>query len=38
MIIGDLPNFYTGTGYVVTPFIALMKTSSDLEKLNKAKF
>jgi 8-oxo-dGTP pyrophosphatase MutT (NUDIX family) len=28
-IIGNLPNFYTGTGYVVTPFIALMKSKSN---------
>jgi 8-oxo-dGTP pyrophosphatase MutT (NUDIX family) len=28
-IIGNLPNFYTGTGYVVTPFIALMKSTSN---------
>ena len=28
-IIGSLPNFYTGTGYVVTPFIALMKSNSN---------
>ena len=24
-IIGKLPKFYTGTGYVVTPFLAIMK-------------
>lgn len=28
-IIGDLPNFYTGTGYVVTPFVALMNPDSN---------
>ena len=32
-IIGDLPNFYTGTGYVVTPFIALMKSESNWQDL-----
>ena len=32
-IIGDLPNFYTGTGYVVTPFIALMKSESKWQNL-----
>ena len=32
-IIGDLPKFYTGTGYVVTPFIALMKSKSNWENL-----
>ena len=32
-IIGDLPNFYTGTGYVVTPFVALMKPDSNWQNL-----
>ena len=32
-IIGNLPNFYTGTGYVVTPFIALMKSESSWKNL-----
>ena len=32
-IIGDLPNFYTGTGYVVSPFIALMKSESKWQNL-----
>ena len=32
-IIGDLPNFYTGTGYVVYPFIALMKSESKWQSL-----
>ena len=32
-IIGNLPNFYTGTGYVVTPFIALMKSKSNWENV-----
>jgi 8-oxo-dGTP pyrophosphatase MutT (NUDIX family) len=34
-IIGNLPKFYTGTGYVVTPYVALMKTSSDWKNLIK---
>ena len=32
-IIGKLPNFYTGTGYVVTPFLAIMKQNSEWESL-----
>jgi len=32
-IIGELPKFYTGTGYVVTPFIALMKLEVNWERL-----
>ena len=32
-IIGHLPNFYTGTGYVVTPFVALMKPDSNWQNL-----
>ena len=32
-IIGNLPNFYTGTGYVVTPFVALMKSESNWRTL-----
>ncbi len=32
-IIGKLPKFYTGTGYVVTPFIAIMKQNSEWESL-----
>ena len=32
-IIGHLPNFYTGTGYVVSPFIALMKSESKWQNL-----
>ncbi len=31
-IIGNLPKFFTGTGYVVTPFIGIMKTSSNWKK------
>ena len=34
-IIGHLPKFYTGTGYVVTPYIALMKELSNWENLIK---
>ena len=32
-IIGDLPKFYTGTGYVVTPFLAIMKKDSEWKSL-----
>ena len=32
-IIGDLPKFYTGTGYVVTPFLAIMKQGSEWKSL-----
>ena len=32
-IIGKLPKFYTGTGYVVTPFLAIMKQNSEWESL-----
>ena len=32
-IIGKLPKFYTGTGYVVTPFLAIMKQNSKWESL-----
>ena len=28
-IIGNFPKFYTGTGYVVTPYIAMMKELSN---------
>ena len=34
-IIGNFPKFYTGTGYVVTPYIALMKELSNWKKLIK---
>ena len=34
-IIGHFPKFYTGTGYVVTPYIALMKELSNWEDLIK---
>ena len=32
-IIGKLPKFYTGTGYVVTPFLAIMKQNSKWENI-----
>ena len=32
-IIGRLPKFFTGTGYVVTPFLALMKQNSEWKSL-----
>ena len=32
-IIGNLPKFFTGTGYVVTPFLAIMKQNSDWKNL-----
>ena len=32
-IIGKLPKFYTGTGYVVTPFLAIMKQNLEWESL-----
>ena len=34
-IIGNFPKFYTGTGYVVTPYIALMKKMSNWTNLIK---
>ncbi|MDC0548864.1 CoA pyrophosphatase [Alphaproteobacteria bacterium] len=34
-IIGHFPKFYTGTGYVVTPYIALMKELSNWKNLIK---
>ena len=34
-IIGNFPKFYTGTGFVVTPFIAIMKSSSNWKNLIK---
>ena len=34
-IIGHFPKLYTGTGYVVTPYIALMKELSNWENLIK---
>ena len=32
-IIGYLPKFYTGTGYVVTPFVGIMKQNSEWKRL-----
>ena len=32
-IFGNLPKFFTGTGYVVTPFLAIMKKNSDWKSL-----
>ena len=32
-IIGNLPKFFTGTGYAVTPFLAIMKQNSDWKSL-----
>ena len=34
-IIGNFPKFFTGTGYVVTPFIGIMNSSSNWEKVLK---
>ena len=34
-IVGNFPKFYTGTGYVVTPYIALMKELSNWKNLIK---
>ncbi|MCH1558748.1 CoA pyrophosphatase [Alphaproteobacteria bacterium] len=34
-IIGHFPKFYTGTGYVVTPYLGIMKTQFEPEKLIK---
>ena len=34
-VLGHFPKFYTGTGYVVTPFVALMKETSDWKNLIK---
>mgnify|MGYP000853309237 FL=1 len=34
-IIGNFPKFYTGTGYVVTPYIAIMKDLSNWKNLIK---
>ncbi len=35
IIIGNFPNFFTGTGYVVTPFLGIMKPSSNWRKVLK---
>ena len=37
-IIGNLPKFFTGTGYVVTPFMGIIKSNSNWQKLLKPNF
>ena len=34
-IVGNLPKFFTGTGYVVTPFLGIIKSNSNWQKLLK---
>ena len=34
-IIGNLPKFFTGTGYVVTPFLGIIKSNSNWRKFLK---
>ena len=34
-IVGNFPKFFTGTGYVVTPFIGIIKSNSNWEKVLK---
>ena len=34
-IVGNLPQFFTGTGYVVTPFLGIIKSNSNWRKLLK---
>ncbi len=34
-IVGNLPKFFTGTGYVVTPFLGIIKSNSNWRKLLK---
>ena len=34
-IVGNLPKFFTGTGYVVTPFLGIIKSNSNWKKLLK---
>ena len=31
-IVGNFPKFFTGTGYVVTPFLGIIKPNSDWQK------
>ena len=31
-IVGNLPKFFTGTGYVVTPFLGIIKSNSNWQK------
>jgi len=35
IIVGNFPKFFTGTGYVVTPFIGIMKSRSNWSKILK---
>ena len=34
-IIGNFPKFFTGTGYVVTPFLGIIKSNSNWQKVLK---
>ena len=34
-IVGNFPKFFTGTGYVVTPFLGIMKSNSNWRKILK---
>ena len=34
-IVGNFPKFFTGTGYVVTPFLGIIKSNSDWRKVLK---
>ena len=34
-IVGNLPKFFTGTGYVVTPFLGIIKSNSNWRKFLK---
>ncbi len=34
-IVGNFPKFFTGTGYVVTPFLGIIKSSSNWQKVLK---
>ena len=34
-IVGNFPKFFTGTGYVVTPFLGIIKSNSNWQKLLK---
>ena len=34
-IVGNFPNFFTGTGYVVTPFLGIIKSNSNWRKVLK---
>lgn len=37
-IVGNLPKFFTGTGYVVTPFLGIIKSNSNWQKVLKPNF